>query len=68
LEELEAIGIKDGIMMVSERIIKPLLKAQQILHKYGYSIVIKDGYRSPEIYDLAYKKRVLKNKTLFTNK
>jgi hypothetical protein len=38
LEELEAIGIKDGIMMVSERIIKPLLKAQQILYKYGFIV------------------------------
>lgn len=36
IEELESIGIKDDTILVSNKIIKPLLKAQKILEKHRY--------------------------------
>ena len=59
IDELENIGIRDGLILVSLRIIEPLLKAQAIIRKSNMDIVIKDGYRSPDLYKLAYDKRVI---------
>ncbi len=58
IEELENIDIRDGLILVSLRVIEPILKAQEIIRKSNMGIVIKDGYRSPELYKLAYDKRV----------
>ena len=55
--ELAKHEIVDVRVRVDKAIIEPLKSAQKTLNKSGYDIVIVDGYRSPELYQLAYKKR-----------
>lgn len=55
--ELAEHGIVDERVRVDKAIIQPLQSAQKTLRSSGYNIVIVDGYRSPELYQLAYKKR-----------
>lgn len=59
IEELESIGIHDGIIQIHKNLIKPLQKAQEILKMNSYGLSIIDGYRSSELYNLAYQKRLL---------
>ena len=68
IAELEAIGIIDGVIMINHKLIEPLIKVQSQLSSQGYDIVIKDGYRSPEVYKLAYEKRVIKDGLAETQK
>ena len=68
IKELELIGIRDGDILICSKIIKPLLKAREELMQHGLEIIIKDGYRSPELYKLAYQKRVAKEGSIITDK
>lgn len=58
LAELAAVGVTDDKCRVGRRLIEPLLAAQSIFNDLGYGLVIKDSYRSPELYQLIYDKRV----------
>ncbi|MDD4931518.1 MAG: M15 family metallopeptidase [Candidatus Colwellbacteria bacterium] len=58
--ELIAIGIENDRVMVHEDIITPLIEADKKFRNAGYRIYIKDGFRSKELYELIYKKRVNK--------
>jgi D-alanyl-D-alanine dipeptidase len=56
-EELAAIGITDHKALVRREMMPSLEKARQELLEKGYDIIIKDAYRSPELYKLVQKKR-----------
>ena len=55
--ELAKQDIDDERVRVDKAIIEPLKSAQKTLQSSGYDIVVVDGYRSPELYKLAHKKR-----------
>jgi D-alanyl-D-alanine dipeptidase len=59
IQELEDIGIKDGVILIDSALIKPLLNIQAQLAKHNLNFIIVDGYRSKELYQLAYSKRIL---------
>ncbi|MCK9497660.1 MAG: M15 family metallopeptidase [Candidatus Colwellbacteria bacterium] len=59
-DELRNIGIDSNRISVHEDLIAPLLKANEQFKKLGFEIYIKDGYRSKDLYNLVYKKRVKK--------
>lgn len=56
-KELHAIGITEAAAYVDEKLIEPLQKANQLLKQHSYKLLVKDGYRSTELYELAAKKR-----------
>lgn len=60
LAELENIGIHDDKAYVDEAVIPLLEKANEILVAHGYEIIVKDAYRSPELYKLIQAKRYVK--------
>lgn len=57
-DELRSVGVVDARCQVSEEIIELLKRADDALRENGYSLMVKDGYRSPELYRLVYQKRV----------
>lgn len=56
LEELEGVGIVDDQLYVHKDLVGPLLWVIDLLRAQGYSICIKDAYRSPETYALVRAK------------
>lgn len=56
-DELAAEDIVDARVKVDKSLEVPLKAAQAKLKQHGYDIVIKDGYRSPSMYELAHRKR-----------
>jgi D-alanyl-D-alanine dipeptidase len=56
--ELQEISIGDIDGWVSKELIDPLKKANELFHQHGYELFVTDAYRSPELYKLAYKKRL----------
>ncbi|MBI2798205.1 hypothetical protein HYX70_02805 [Candidatus Saccharibacteria bacterium] len=55
--ELKDLGITDETVLVDLDLKAPLALAKQRLGKYGYTIAIVDGYRSPELYKIAHRTR-----------
>ena len=56
-QELHAIGISGDYAQVDKRLIPKLKEANKLFAKHGYEIIVKDGYRSKELYDLVRQKR-----------
>ncbi len=56
-EEIMAIGLTDGRVQVSTKIIEPLKKVNAMFNAQGFRLYIKEGYRSKELYELVFKKR-----------
>ncbi len=59
-EELNVAGVWDDKAYVDESLISYLKKANETLKPHGYEIVVKDAYRSPELYRLIQEKRYAK--------
>jgi len=60
LLELEMADVKDPKAYVDATLIPLLKKANEILTQYGYEIIVKDAYRSAELYGLIQQKRYAK--------
>jgi D-alanyl-D-alanine dipeptidase len=58
--ELRAIGVITDEALVRAELRAPLLAADERFRQDGYRLHVKDGYRSHDLYELAYKKRVEK--------
>lgn len=58
LQELADIGITDNICRVNKKVAIVLININQDLQDDGYEIYVKDAYRSQELYNLVYKKRI----------
>jgi D-alanyl-D-alanine dipeptidase len=56
-EELLAAGVKDDGVYIDQDLIEPLKQAEASLTPLGLGLMIKDAYRSPELYQLIYRKR-----------
>lgn len=59
-DELRAIGINGDDAVVHEELKEPLIAADKRFRQDGFRLYIKDAYRSNELYDLVYQKRVEK--------
>jgi D-alanyl-D-alanine dipeptidase len=57
LKELSAVGVTNNSAYVDKSIIPALQKVREELLKKGYDIIVKDAYRSPELYKLVQRKR-----------
>lgn len=58
LPELAAAGVVDGSCRIDRALIPLLQLAQAEFARRGYALLIKDGYRSPELYRLVHGKRL----------
>jgi len=56
-DELRVVGVTGDGVMVDETLIPLLQKANEIFKQHGYELIIKDAYRSPELYQLVKQKR-----------
>lgn len=56
-DELASVGVEDNYALVDTSLIPKLLEANKLLRPQGYEIIVKDAYRSPQLYDLVRKKR-----------
>jgi len=57
-QELIAAGQPDQRVRVHPEIIPPLQKVERVLEPHGYRLYISEGYRSVQLYQLIYQKRV----------
>lgn len=60
LADLASVGIVDDKCLVSRKLIPTLQQAQAQFKQLGYDLIVKDGYRSPQLYRLVYDKRVIR--------
>jgi D-alanyl-D-alanine dipeptidase len=56
-EELLAIGMTDGRVRVHKDLIPGLVAADNAFREKGMRLYLKEGYRSNELYELAFRKR-----------
>lgn len=56
-EELRTAGVTNGNAYIDKSLIAALQTANTKFKKLGYEIIVKDGYRSPKLYQLIQKKR-----------
>lgn len=55
--ELRIVGVEGDTLYVRPELIEPLKEADKRFRKHSFELVVKDAYRSPELYALAYRKR-----------
>ncbi len=56
-QELHAVGVFDGDGYVDESIVQPLQQANEIFGALGYELIVKDAYRSADLYKIVQAKR-----------
>jgi len=59
-EDLVGLGMTDDHVYVSPEIITALLEIDKELQAKGWRLYLKEGYRSKELYELLYERRVKK--------
>ncbi len=59
-EEVMSVGVTSERVQLHKDIIPNILAIEEELEKHGYSLYIKEGYRSKELYELVYEKRCIK--------
>jgi D-alanyl-D-alanine dipeptidase len=57
VEELRKCGVEGDFAYINEDLIEPLKSVNDDLKEHGLGIMIKDGYRSPALYQLVKQKR-----------
>lgn len=57
-KEMELVGITNGRVRVHKDIIEILIGINNIFHKKGYCLYVKEGYRPKELYKLIHEKRL----------
>lgn len=60
-DELRSVGVNGNYAQVDEVLIPLLKKANESFATYGYELIVKDGYRSEEQYQLVKEKRYAKD-------
>lgn len=55
--ELRSVGVEGDKVLVDSILIPKLQKANELFNPFGYEVIVKDAYRSTELYDLVRKKR-----------
>ncbi|HEY8108846.1 MAG TPA: M15 family metallopeptidase [Patescibacteria group bacterium] len=56
-DELREVGIEGDDLFIRPEVIGPLKEADAKFREHGYELIVKDAYRSPELYELAYRRR-----------
>lgn len=59
-EDVLNVGLTDDRVQVSAQIIDKLVEVDQELQKRRRTLYLKEGYRSRDLYDIVYKRRVEK--------
>tara|TARA_B100000745_G_scaffold298901_2_gene248489 strand:- start:2314 stop:2898 length:585 start_codon:yes stop_codon:yes gene_type:complete len=59
-EDILNAGLTNDRVQVHEDIINPLIQVNEAFKERGYILFIKEGYRSKELYNVIYKRRVEK--------
>ena len=59
-EDILTAGLTSDRVQVDESLIVPLQSIERDLQPLGYRLYIKEGYRSRELYEIIYKRRVEK--------
>lgn len=57
-EDLIAVGISNNRVRTHPSIVEPLYNVNQYLQENGLCLFVKEGYRPPALYDLAYERKV----------
>ncbi len=57
-QDILGAGLTSDRVQVHKDIIEPLLQINEMFKTCGYELYIKEGYRSSELYDIVYKRRV----------
>ena len=55
--ELATVGVINNDVMVDSSLIPKLQKANELFKPLGYELIVKDAYRSKELYNLVRQKR-----------
>ena len=58
-QELSEVGVHNYKAYVDKSLIPHLNKANEIIKQKGYELIVKDAYRSPELYRLIRDKRYI---------
>jgi D-alanyl-D-alanine dipeptidase len=58
-DELALAGVDSEHAYVHAALIPPLLRAKELFHQKGYEMIVKDAFRSPELYGLIQEKRYI---------
>lgn len=56
--DLEKVGLTNDRVQVHQEIVSVLIEIDKAFQKRGFRLYIKEGYRSKELYEFVYKKRV----------
>ena len=56
-DELKSVGVLNNLAYVHSDIIESLAFAQRTLQLAGFELLVKDAYRSPELYKMIVEKR-----------
>jgi len=59
-DEILGIGLVNGHAQVHRALIAPLKEVDAVFQKDGYRLYVREGYRSKELYELIYRKRIAK--------
>lgn len=59
-EDILSAGLTNGKVQVHKTLIPALLSINRHLNALGFRLFIKEGYRSKSLYEIVYKKRVIK--------
>lgn len=59
-EDIIAAGLRNDDVVVHPDIIAPLLAVREALAASGLTLFVKEGYRSPALYQIVYQRRVEK--------
>lgn len=59
-QDILNVGLTNDRVQVHKDIIEPLVAVNKIFNEKGFELYIKEGYRSSELYDIVYQRRVEK--------
>lgn len=59
-EDILSAGLTSDCVQVHKDLIKPLVEIHQQFAERGYELFLKEGYRSKELYEIVYNRRVEK--------
>lgn len=58
--DILAAGLVDERVLVAIEIVSPLQAVNRALSEFGWSLYVKEGFRSKELYEIVYRRRVEK--------
>jgi D-alanyl-D-alanine dipeptidase len=59
-EDIIGVGVTSDRVPIDKTLVEPLLAINKELEHRGWELYIKEGYRSKELYEIVYKRRIEK--------